>query len=101
MPHISTCQVVIEVPLRSTAAATAGALAPLLDWRARHRPVGAEHAAVASLRFEHRVAMLALVEPLAGVGRHGLRLDVTAGGARERGFEDDGGHFFSSASVDG
>lgn len=55
------------------------ATAPLiLDRRAGHGTVGAEHAAVARLGLEQRVAAFALVEPLAGVGGHGFGLDVAA-----------------------
>ena len=101
LPHSSACQGAIEVPLRSTAAAAATGLPSLLDGRARYRRVGAEDAAVPGLRLEHRVALLAFVEPLAGVRGHGLRLDVAARRASQRGFEDDGSHYFSSTSVDG
>ena len=42
--------------------------------RALVRPVGAEDATVPFLRTQQGLAALALVEPLAGVGGHDLRL---------------------------
>jgi hypothetical protein len=62
----------------STRSRSAARLAGNLDRWARHRAVGTEHAAVARLGFEHRVAALALVEPLTGVGGHPLCLHVPA-----------------------
>ena len=49
-----------------------------LHRRTRHGRVGAEHAAVAGLGLEDHPAVPAIVEPLAGVGRHRLRLAVPA-----------------------
>src|SRR5262245_42080408 len=45
-----------------------------LDWRARHRTIGTEHAAVAMLGPHGRATACAVVDELARVGRHGLRL---------------------------
>src|SRR5215469_5690594 len=49
-----------------------------LDWRARRRTVGKEHAAIAWLRLEARAAATAFVKELAGIGRHGLGLGRAA-----------------------
>ena len=54
------------------------ALALKLDGRARHRAIGTEHAAVPHLRAQRGAATLALVEELAGVGRHLFDLAVSA-----------------------
>src|SRR5262245_51589268 len=50
--------------------------APILNWRARHRPVGAEHAALAFDRLHAMAASLAIVDVPTGVRRQRL---VTAG----------------------
>ena len=44
----------------------------LLDRRALHAPVGAEHAAVTGFRPEQLAAAHAVIEKLAGIDRHGL-----------------------------
>ena len=63
----------------SGSAATASVrTAALLHRRARHRPVGAVHTAVARKRTQDRLALLALVEKLAGVRRHRLALGEAA-----------------------
>jgi len=64
-----------------TLTAASALLAVFLNRRARHGAVGAVNTAIAGFRFEHSVALPALVEPLACVGRHRLGLDVTAIGA--------------------
>jgi hypothetical protein len=46
--------------------------------RALHRPVRTEHAAVPRPRTQHRLAVLALIEKLAGGSRHDLPLCVAA-----------------------
>ena len=61
----------------------------LLDRRTGHRAVGTEHAAIAGLGLEQDVAALAFVEPLAGIGGHGLGFDMTALRAGQRGFKND------------
>ena len=71
---------------------SATAVLPALNRWARHRAVGAEHAAVARLRSQHRPAMLALIEELACIGRHDLPLAVTAVRAGEYRFSDKSGH---------
>jgi hypothetical protein len=63
---------------------------PVLDRRAWHRTERAEHAAVARLRPEHRLASGALVEVDARVGGHSLRGPSPAGGTSQSRFEDDG-----------
>lgn len=59
-----------------------------LDRRTGHRAVGTEHAAIAGFGLQQDVAALAFVEPLAGVGGHGLGLDVAALGAGQGGLQD-------------
>jgi hypothetical protein len=49
-----------------------------LNWRTRHRPIRAEHAAIARLRFEPFTAALAVIEKLAGVRGHCLGRLMTA-----------------------
>jgi hypothetical protein len=63
------------LPLGSTAAAFRTAL---LNGRARNITVRAIDAAVALLGLEHCFAVLAFVEPLASVGRHGLDFYMAA-----------------------
>jgi len=53
------------------AAAIAAAIA-LLDGWTLDRAVRTKHAAVSRQRLEHSVTLLALVEPLARIGGHGL-----------------------------
>ena len=54
-----------------------------------HRPEGAKDAAVAWFRTQQRVAVLALVKELTGVGAHGLALDKAASRAREVGLKNE------------
>src|SRR3974390_2085942 len=63
---------------------SAAAPAGHLNRRTGNRAVGAEHAAVAGLRLEHRCAPLALIEKLARVRRHRFQLGVTALRARQQ-----------------
>lgn len=49
-----------------------------MNGRTRDRSIRAEHAAVASLWFEHLTTTLALIKPLAEVGGHGLTLGMPA-----------------------
>lgn len=65
-------------------------LAGLLHGRTRHRRVGAEHAAVASLRAQHCMALLAFVEPLTRIGGHGFSLGVSASRTGQHGLENHG-----------
>lgn len=47
------------------------------------------------------MALRALVEPLAGISRHGLYFGVAAMGTGKRRFQNNGIHFELAASVDG
>lgn len=62
-------------------------LAGLLDRRARYVTEGAEDAAVACIRAQERAAASALVEELAGVGRHRFRRLMAAMRACEGGLK--------------
>ena len=62
----------MRIRVRATKAALPAALAVLLDRRTRHRAVGAEHTAVPRLGLESGSTPGAIIEELAGVGRHGL-----------------------------
>jgi len=64
----------------------------LLNWRATYRAVGAEDAAVAGLGTQHRSAVAAFIEELAGIRGHGFLLGETAIRAGQHGLEDDGVH---------
>ena len=75
------------------------ALARLLNRRAGHVAVRTEDAAVAGQGFKHCSAMLAVVEILAGVGRHRLGRNAAALGAGEGGAQL--GHRPSSQSRSG
>lgn len=86
----------LRQPVRRSARAACRAIR--LDRRTLIRPVGAEHAAVACLGTQHRLAVLALVEPLAGVGRHGFLLRVAALRAGEDRLKNDLGHVTEPAS---
>ena len=82
-------------------AAAASVLAVLLNRRARHGPVGAEHAAIARFRLEYRVALPALIKPLAGIGGHGLGLVVAAFRTGQCRLKQQCVHRLFRASVDG
>lgn len=77
----------------SLAAAT-GLRAFHLYRRARHRAVGAEHAAVALFWFQQRLAVFAFVEILARIQRHRLGVNAAAGRARDGGFDNNLCHKF-------
>jgi hypothetical protein len=64
----------------------------LLNRRTRHRAERAEHAAVAQLRAQQRVAGRALVVELAGVGGHGFLLGMATVRAGQHRLEDEGAH---------
>ncbi len=49
---------------------------------------------------EYRVALLALVIPLAGISGHGLCFGVAALGARQRRLQDHGVHWATLTTVD-
>ncbi len=63
-----------------------------LNRRAFHRAEGTEHAAVAGVGAQQRLAVAALVEELAGVGRHGFLLGISTAWARQHGLQDNGTH---------
>lgn len=71
-----------KIAPRSTAASAP--LARFLNRRARHGAVGTVNTTIAGFRFEHSVALLALVEPLAGIGWHRLVFAMPAIGACQR-----------------
>ncbi len=56
-----------------------------LDLWTRRITVGAKHAAVTFDRSKHGAAALAVIEILAGVGRHFFLFHMTAFGAGQRG----------------
>jgi hypothetical protein len=64
-----------------------------------HGAVRTEHAAVVRQGAQHRPALLALVEPLARIGRHGLRPHVPALGTRDHRLQNNGGHLTEPAST--
>jgi len=76
-------------------------LAMLLNRWARHAAVGTVDAAVAWLGVEHGVALLALVKPLTGVGRHRFQLAVAANRAGQRRLQHVGGHCEPPCGWDG
>ena len=49
-----------------------------LFWGTGNRSKGTEHAAIAGIWPEHRAALFAVIEKLAGVRRHSLHLSMTA-----------------------
>jgi hypothetical protein len=59
-----------------------------LDWRTRHRSVGAKYATIAGLRFEPFAATLAVIKELTGIGGHLLRRLMAALWAGERRLQD-------------
>jgi len=77
---------------RTDASAWAAAIPMLLNRRALHRTEGAEDAAVTRLGAQHRSAVAAFVEKLAGIRGHGFLLGEAAIRAGQDGFEDDGTH---------
>ena len=72
----------------TTGGAALGARPLRLDRRTRHRPVGAEHAAVARLRPQRRAALRARIENPAGIRRHRLRFRRCAVRAGDDRFKD-------------
>src|ERR1043165_7736241 len=64
--------------MRQSSRTAARAAAPHLHGRTLDGAIGTEHAAVARLGAQHRLAALALVEELTGIGWHDLPLGVTA-----------------------
>jgi hypothetical protein len=68
----------------SAAAPGASARAGLLNRRTRHVPIRTEYAAIACLRLQQHPAPFAVIEELAGICRHCLRLSMAAGRAGDR-----------------
>lgn len=62
---------------------------PLLNWRAGDGTVRTEYAAVARFGLQQRLAMRALIEKLAGIGRHLLLFGKTAYRTGDRTLSDD------------
>jgi superfamily I DNA/RNA helicase len=56
----------------------------LLHRRTGNRTIGAKHAAIARKRLQSRAAAFAVIEELAGVGRHGLNRLLAAFRAGKR-----------------
>jgi hypothetical protein len=67
--------------MRSAAMMISGFVLPLLNRRTGAVAIGAKHATIAGQRFEHSLAVLAVVEILASVSWHRLGLAMTAHGA--------------------
>jgi hypothetical protein len=59
-----------------------------LDRRARDATVGTEHATVAQAGFEPHAAALAVIEKLAGIGRHAFGFLMAAARAGDLGFQN-------------
>ncbi len=76
-------------------------LAVRLNGRAWHRAIGAVNTAVTWLGPENRAAVVAFVQPLAGVDRHGLGFDVAAFRASQCRLGNHGSHFEFSDGADG
>lgn len=58
-----------------------------LYWRTGDCSIGAENAAIARFWLKQRIATLAIIKPLASVGRHGFDLHVATFRARDRGLQ--------------
>ncbi len=63
---------------RARASRLVAAIIALLDRRAGHRSIRTIDTAIAWLRFKNRTTSLAVIEPLTGIGRYGLSLDMAA-----------------------
>jgi len=79
---------------------TSAAADTFLDWRTRHRAVGAINTAVALLGLQNRTTPFAIIKPLTRIRGHGFRCHVTAFGTGDRRFENDTCHY-SSFKADG
>ena len=73
--------------MESHSLAAASSLAVLLDRRARHGPVGAEHAAIARFGLQPSATSAAVVEKLASVRGHRLLGLMAARRTSKRGFK--------------
>ena len=85
-PHLDVRSSGSRRTIRTTAARRSRAMG-FLNWRARHIAIRAEDAAISLERAKHLTAMPAIVEELAGVGRHGLGRHSAAFRAGQRGYE--------------
>jgi len=65
-----------------------GAAISGLDWWARDRPVGTEHAAIPRLRLKLLATALAVIEELASIRRHLLRRAMAAGRTGDDRFQE-------------
>lgn len=72
-----------------------------LSGRAFDRTVGAKHAAIPRLGFQQGAARFAVIEKLAGIGRHDFLFGMAAVRAGNRRFEDHRLHFVSALTDDG
>lgn len=73
----------------------------LLNGWAFNRTVRAKHAAITLLRFEQGAAGLAIIEKLAGIGRHGFRFGMPAVRACNCRVQNHTIHFPFPLTVDG
>jgi hypothetical protein len=73
----------------------------LLDRRAFGRTVGTKYAAIPWLGFKQGAAFFAVIEKLAGIGRHDFPFGMPALRAGNRRFESHSLHFFSALIEDG
>ena len=67
--------------------------ARFLNWRARNRAVGTEHAAITLLRPQERPAAGAVIEELARISRHCLQLRRPAQRTGDGGFSNHNNSF--------
>lgn len=82
-------------------AATPALLAAFLNRWARVCTVRTIHTAVPVQRFQHGVAVRALIEPLAGVRGHRLTLRKATLRTSQRGLQRDGFQFAAPTKADG
>lgn len=94
MPALQAIDLLPGASIGRRAAGRAG-----LDRRAPVRAIRAEHTAVADQRTQHRLATLALVEPLAGVHRHRLLFRVAAQRTGENRLQNHAGHVTEPAGL--
>jgi hypothetical protein len=82
----------LKLTCRLRASTLPAALALLLYRWALHRAKGTEHAAIAHIGTQQRLAALALVVELAGIGGHSFPLGETTMRAGQHRFKNDGIH---------
>jgi hypothetical protein len=73
----------------------------LLDGGTFDRPIGTKYATIPWLGFQQGPTRFAIIEKMAGIGRHYLFFGVTAVRTRNRGFENHRTHFVSALTEDG